>query len=208
MEYRRFPMGALWTNAYLLWDEGGVALLVDPGGDPSEALDFAEGKKLQIEWVLLTHGHGDHIGGLDEARARSGRGVAIHRADAAMLTSPEENLSRWMGAPIQSVAAEKTLEDGETFCVGQMRVQVIHTPGHTAGSSCFLVSGEGSEVLLSGDTLFARSVGRTDLPGGSESDLKASLVKLAVLDERLPVLPGHGPETSLGKERAENPYWP
>lgn len=208
MEYRRFPMGALWTNAYLIWDGEGVALLVDPGGDPSEALDFAEEKGLRIEWVLLTHGHGDHIGGLEEARRRSAMGVAVHRADASMLTSPEENLSRWMGEPIRSAAAEKLLEDGDTFSVGQMRIRVIHTPGHTEGSSCFLVSDEGSEVLLSGDTLFARSVGRTDLPGGNERDLKASLVKLAELDDRLPVLPGHGPETSLGRERAENPYWP
>lgn len=208
MEYRRFPMGALWTNAYLIWDGEGVALLVDPGGDPSEALDFAEEKGLRIEWVLLTHGHGDHIGGLEEARRRSAMGVAVHRADASMLTSPEENLSRWMGEPIRSAAAEKLLEDGDTFSVGQMSIRVIHTPGHTEGSSCFLVSDEGSEVLLSGDTLFARSVGRTDLPGGNERDLKASLVKLAELDDRLPVLPGHGPETSLGRERAENPYWP
>ncbi len=207
MEYRRFPMGALWTNAYLIWDGEGVALLVDPGGDPSEALDFAEEKGLRIEWVLLTHGHGDHIGGLEEARRRSAMGVAVHRADASMLTSPEENLSRWMGEPIRSAAAEKLLEDGDTFSVGQMSIRVIHTPGHTEGSSCFLVSDEGSEVLLSGDTLFARSVGRTDLPGGNERDLKASLVKLAELDDRLPVLPGHGPETSLGRERAENPYW-
>lgn len=208
MEYRRFPMGALWTNAYLIWDGEGVALLVDPGGDPSEALDFAEEKGLRIEWVLLTHGHGDHIGGLEEARRRSAMGVAVHRADASMLTSPEENLSRWMGEPIRSAAAEKLLEDGDTFSVGQMSIRVIHTPGHTEGSSCFLVSDEGSEVLLSGDTLFARSVGRTDLPGGNERELKASLVKLAELDDRLPVLPGHGPETSLGRERAENPYWP
>jgi hydroxyacylglutathione hydrolase len=208
MEYRRFPMGALWTNAYLIWDGEGVALLVDPGGDPSEALDFAEEKGLRIEWVLLTHGHGDHIGGLEEARRRSAMGVAVHRADASMLTSPEENLSRWMGEPIRSAAAEKLLEDGDTFSVGQMSIRVIHTPGHTEGSSCFLVSDEGSEVLLSGDTLFARSVGRTDLPGGNERELKASLVKLAALDDRLPVLPGHGPETSLGRERAENPYWP
>lgn len=208
MEYRRFAMGALWTNAYLLWDAEGVAILVDPGGDPSEALGFAKEKGLQIEWVLLTHGHGDHIGGLDEARKNSARGVAIHRADAPMLTSPEENLSRWMGTPVESGAAEKILEDGETFWAGRMEIRVIHSPGHTAGSSCFLVTDGESKILISGDTLFARSVGRTDLPGGSEKELKASLLKLAALADSLPVLPGHGPETNLGREKAENPYWP
>ena len=208
MEYRRFAMGALWTNAYLLWDAEGVAVLVDPGGDPSEALGFAEEKGLEIEWILLTHGHGDHIGGLDEARIRSRKGVAIHHADAPMLTSPEENLSRWMGSPVKSGAADKVLEDGETFWVGSMEVRVIHTPGHTAGSSCFLFREGATERLVSGDTLFARSVGRTDLPGGSETELKSSLVKLAALADTLPVLPGHGPETSLGREKKENPYWP
>lgn len=208
MEYRRFAMGALWTNAYLLWDAEGVAVLVDPGGDPSEALGFAEEKGLEIEWILLTHGHGDHIGGLDEARIRSRKGVAIHHADAPMLTSPEENLSRWMGSPVESGAADKVLEDGETFWAGSMEVRVIHTPGHTAGSSCFLFREGATELLVSGDTLFARSVGRTDLPGGSEKELKSSLVKLAALADTLPVLPGHGPETSLGREKKENPYWP
>jgi glyoxylase-like metal-dependent hydrolase (beta-lactamase superfamily II) len=208
MEYRRFAMGALWTNAYLLWDAEGVAVLVDPGGDPSEALGFAEEKGLEIEWILLTHGHGDHIGGLDEARKRSSKGVAIHHADAPMLTSPEENLSRWMGSPVESGAADKVLEDGETFWAGSMEVRVIHTPGHTAGSSCFLFREGATELLVSGDTLFARSVGRTDLPGGSEKELKSSLVKLAALADTLPVLPGHGPETSLGREKKENPYWP
>ncbi len=208
MEYRRFAMGALWTNAYLLWDAEGVAVLVDPGGDPSEALGFAEEKGLEIEWILLTHGHGDHIGGLDEARKRSRKGVAIHHADATMLTSPEENLSRWMGSPVKSGAADKVLEDGETFWVGSMEVRVIHTPGHTAGSSCFLFREGATELLVSGDTLFTRSVGRTDLPGGSETELKSSLVKLAALGDTLPVLPGHGPETSLGREKKENPYWP
>lgn len=208
MKYRRFAMGALWTNAYLLWDEDGVAVLVDPGGDPSEALCFAEEKGLEIEWILLTHGHGDHIGGLDEARKSSRKGVAIHRADAPMLTSPEENLSRWMGSPVESAAAEKILEDGERFWAGRLEVRVIHTPGHTAGSSCFLFTDGEKELLASGDTLFARSVGRTDLPGGSEKELKSSLVKLAALADTLPILPGHGPETSLGREKTENPYWP
>jgi len=208
MEYRRFAMGALWTNAYLLWDKDGAAILVDPGGDPTEALDFSEEKGLEIEWILLTHGHGDHIGGLDQARKRSKKGVAIHRADAPMLTSPEENLSRWMGAPVESGAAERILEDGERLWAGRIEVRVIHTPGHTAGSSCFLFTDGETELLVSGDTLFAMSVGRTDLPGGSEKDLKSSLVKLAALADTLPVLPGHGPETSLGREKTGNPYWP
>lgn len=183
-------------------------MLVDPGGDPSEALNFAEKNALRVEWILLTHGHGDHIAGLEKARQIATRGVAIHGADARMLVSPEENLSYWMGSPITSSAEEKTLEDGERFNVGKMDVLAIHTPGHTAGSMCFLVSEGDGKLLLSGDTLFARSVGRTDLPGGSEKDLKASLLKLAVLDEHLPVLPGHGPETSLAVEKAQNPYWP
>ncbi len=208
MEYRRFPMGALWTNAYVVWDAEGEAILVDPGGDPSEALDFIEQKKLRVVWVLLTHGHGDHIGGLDKARQKASKGVAVHRLDAPMLTSPEENLSMWMGTQIRSLPPERLLEDEDLLDVGRMTVRVIHTPGHTSGSACFLLSEGKTALLLSGDTLFARSIGRTDLPGGSDRDIRASLAKLAVLEASLPVLPGHGPETSLGLEKMQNPYWP
>ena len=208
MEYKRFPMGALWTNAYLIWDSERRAVLVDPGGDPSEALDFAEAKQLAIEWILLTHGHADHIAGLDEARKKAVLGVAIHRGDSRMLANPDENLSRWMGSPVHSGEAEKVLEDGERFKVGRMDFTVVHTPGHTPGSACFLVQEDEEEILVSGDTLFARGVGRTDLPGGSEKELKSSLRKLDALPDHLQVLPGHGPETNLGQEKNENPFWP
>ena len=208
MEIKRFPLGALWTNGYLVWDEGGHAFLVDPGGEASEVRAFLEDKGLTLEWIVLTHGHGDHIGGLPQMRPLSRCGVAIHRDDADMLLEPGKNLSTFMGEPLVFDPAERILTDGEELAVGSLTVRVIHTPGHTPGGICLLVTEGEERVLFAGDTLFARSIGRTDLPGGSEELLEVSLRVLAELPDELRVLPGHGPETRIGEERRNNPFWP
>jgi glyoxylase-like metal-dependent hydrolase (beta-lactamase superfamily II) len=133
----------------------------------------------------------------------------IHEDDASMLSRPESNLSAFVGGNIELAPAEKLLKDGDVVRAGSLSVKVIHTPGHTRGSVCFLVDEEGGNpVLFSGDTLFAGSIGRTDLPGGDEGTLLASLEKLARLPHATRVLPGHGPETTLGEERRRNPFWP
>lgn len=208
MEIKRFPLGALWTNAYLVWDKEGKAFLTDPGGDAQEVLDFIKERGLSLELVLLTHGHADHIGGLREVAEKAKRGVAIHELDADMLVSPSLNLSKFMGEAFSVPAPTQRFKDGDLFRVGVMEIHVIHTPGHTPGSSCFLVSDGEERILLSGDTLFARSVGRTDLPGGDEEALAKSLQRLDNFPDGLRVYPGHGPETTIGEERRNNPFWP
>jgi glyoxylase-like metal-dependent hydrolase (beta-lactamase superfamily II) len=208
MRIERFQVGSLWTNCYIIADEKGDALIIDPGGPMGDVKRFIAGNGLRVKQILLTHGHSDHIMGLREIRDLAQDGVAVHSEDADCVTNPAKNLSSAMGSPFQTGSAESAFKDGDVICAGDLRARVIHTPGHTRGGCCFYVT-EGNEALLiSGDTLFARSVGRTDLPGGDEKTLLESLEKLEVFPDSLPVYPGHGPSTTLGEERRLNPFWP
>lgn len=208
MNIRRFPLGFLWTNCYVVWSESRDAIVVDPGGDTTELRAFLESEGLKLRRVLLTHGHGDHIMGVGEIRGLAAEGVAIHGEDAECLTSPRANLSGEMGMPAVFDSADSFLKDGDVIEAGDMKITVIHTPGHTLGGCCFLIEEGGEALLLSGDTLFARSIGRSDLPGGDERVLIESLKKLENMPDSMRVYPGHGPETTIGEERALNPFWP
>lgn len=209
MKLERFALGSLWTNGYLLYDGSGTGFFVDPGGDPGEVISAIEKKKIRLEYILLTHGHADHIAGVGKLRIKAGRGVLIHEEDASMLSSPEYNLSAFVGERLAVAPAEGVFSDGDVFSIGDLSIRVIHTPGHTRGSSCFLVEEAGvSPILLSGDTLFAGSVGRSDLPGGEEMVLLASLEKFKDFPDNMEVFPGHGPGTNIGEERRSNPFWP
>jgi glyoxylase-like metal-dependent hydrolase (beta-lactamase superfamily II) len=222
MEMRRFALGALWTNGYLVWTEERRGIFVDPGGDVSEVEAWLREKDIVLEAILLTHGHADHIAGVEGLRRGKGIPVAIHVLDAPKLSAATGNLSAFMGNPLVCDAAELLLEDGMVLEIAGLAIRVLHTPGHTEGCCCFLVEPrtslskgatnvsvsaprENETLLFSGDTLFAQSVGRTDLPGGDEATLLHSLKKLP---DELRVLPGHGPETTIGRERESNPFWP
>lgn len=208
MNIRRFALGPLWTNGYLLWDRGGNSVMVDPGGDPSEVVSFVREEGLKLKKILLTHGHADHLFGLEAIRVLAEDGVAVHEDDGDCLANPEMNLSAWMGQNCSCSPAETLFRGGDRFPIGDMNFEVIHTPGHTEGGVCLLVRDGAETLLLSGDTLFAMSVGRTDLPGGDSVILQQSLEKLAALADDIPVYPGHGPDTTIGTERRENPFWP
>ena len=208
MKYKRFPLGSLWTNSYLLWDAGGAAFLVDPAGELTEVRSFLGKNNLSLKAVLLTHGHLDHIGGLKEALFLTGGKAHISSGDADLVKNPDPGVRAWMQSDFTGTEELLFLTDGDRLSVGGMEIEVIATPGHTPGCLCYLVTDGKDQLLLSGDTLFASSVGRTDLPGGDTSLLEESLLKLALLPESLPVLPGHGPETTIGAEKRENPFWP
>ena len=208
MHYKRFPLGALWTNGYLFWDDKAEAFFVDPGGDAAEVLDFVKGQNLKLRKVLLTHGHLDHFAGLHSLEAVVGNEIYIGHGDAGRLREPAKALQDLLGIQCEPITDFHEVREGDVLRVGKMEIQVMETPGHTEGGVCYLI-GDGDEKLLaSGDTLFAQSVGRTDLEGGDQAVLEASLRRLAGLPDNLSVLPGHGPETSIGGERKRNPYWP
>ncbi|MDR1133648.1 MAG: MBL fold metallo-hydrolase [Synergistaceae bacterium] len=208
MKIERFPVGELWTNCYVVSNEQKDAVVVDPGGPMKDVISYIERNGLRVARIMLTHGHGDHIMGLGEVRALSAGGVCVHADDAGCLVSASKNLSAMMGLPSEFKPADSLVSDGDSIQIGGMKIEIIHTPGHTKGGCCFYFTDGPDALLISGDTLFARSVGRTDLPGGDEATLVESLKKLDPLPDSLPVYPGHGPSTVLGEERRLNPYWP
>jgi glyoxylase-like metal-dependent hydrolase (beta-lactamase superfamily II) len=211
MHYERFPLGNLWTNGYLFWGDGKEAFFVDPGGDVDDVLGHLARRNLTLKAVLLTHGHLDHIAGIEGLLPLVGNEVYISEEDAPLLRRPPEEIQRALGMTSKGTETFKTVSDKTVLSFGDLRVEVLATPGHTRGSVCYLIKdekGNKESVLVSGDTLFAQSVGRTDLPGGDEAQLMESLRKLAELPDELPVLPGHGPGTAIGRERRGNPFWP
>ena len=210
MNYKRFSLGALYTNGYLFWDdETHDAFFVDPGGDTQEVRDFMDANSLNLKMVLLTHGHIDHVAGIHELVPFVGDNVYIASEDAYMLRKPSRQLQALLGVHCKGINDFKEVSDGRIIDFPGFIIKVIATPGHTEGSVCYLVtSNAGPQVLLSGDTLFAQSVGRTDLEGGDNLKLEASLRRLADFPDGLHVMPGHGPDTNIGSERELNPYWP
>ena len=218
MEYLLITVGAFEVNCAVLWTHGlPEAWVIDPGEDADMILEALRQRELTLSRIILTHGHIDHIYQADAWRVLSGAPLAIHAADRACLTDPGRNLSAVISSARTFAPAEAALVDGQTIELDAAhRLTVWHTPGHTAGSCCFLLEEEGKPTaLFSGDTLFAGSVGRTDL-GGEASALDHSLRFLAGQAERLgldethdlAVYPGHGPATGLAREVGSNPFFP
>lgn len=192
----RLTVGPVETNCYLLWREGRTdALVVDPGDEGEKIAAFLREKGCSAGAVLLTHGHFDHTGGLS---AFLGVPVYLHPEDRPMLEDPELSAAFLTGDTRPRPGEALPVSDGETLSLCGFSVQVLSTPGHTKGSVCYLVDGE---VLFSGDTLFQAGCGRTDLPGGSFSELRQSLRKLLSMEKDVPVYPGHGGATTLFRER-------
>ncbi|MGY4758908.1 MBL fold metallo-hydrolase [Paenibacillus caseinilyticus] len=205
LQVESFSLGPLQTNAYLLTVPGeNRGIVIDPGMNPQPLLKRVA--NLEIEAILLTHAHFDHIGGVDELRKLKGCPVYLHDAEAEWLTNPKRNGSlNWpeLGGPITTEPAEYALEEGMKLELLGLPFQVLHTPGHSPGSVSFLHGNK----LFGGDVLFKLSVGRTDLAGGSENELLNSIhSKLFRLTDDTIVYSGHGPKTSIGYEKENNPY--
>jgi glyoxylase-like metal-dependent hydrolase (beta-lactamase superfamily II) len=203
----------LWfagTNTYVIAPErGSPAVVVDAPPDPEGVGELLRAHDLAPVALLLTHAHIDHLGGAGTLTRSYGLSAYLHPDDAWLAESPESQLRALFGmAPPGDYAPPERyvdLADGETLAFGATRLEVLHTPGHTPGHCCFLLGSEG--ILFSGDQLFAGSVGRTDLPGGDWDQLIDSMAKrVLTLDDDIRALPGHGPTTTIGRERRTNPF--
>ena len=192
MEIKVFPLGSYQTNCYMAWGDGSDScVLIDPGYEPSYLLEQLHSNRKTLAAILLTHGHFDHVGGVKELVAETGCKVYLceHEQLAPMLTAGMLYYS-------------DTYKEGDTLQIAGLTLQVLHTPGHTPGSVCLLCE----DVLFSGDTLFAGTCGRTDLPGGDHQTIMRSLARLAALPGNLKVLPGHGSSSTMDMERRMNPF--
>ncbi len=197
MNFHRIVVGDLETNCYLVWDTSGKKILVvDPGARADLIVDALEEKKLTPTEIVLTHSHYDHIGAAQELRERFSVPVSIHADEAANLENAAKNFSLLADRRIQ-FKADKTLSEGDEWDMDDFKLSVIHTPGHSEGG----ISLVGNGVILAGDTIFKSGIGRTDLPGGDYGKLKDSIRRLLQYDDTTTVLPGHGPPTTIGRER-------
>ena len=208
-----FPVGPLRCNCTLLANmESLEAIVVDPGDEIADILARLARHHLTLKQIIVTHAHIDHIGGAAQLKRITGAPVLFHQADLPILDMLEMQAG-WLGIPTpEKVVLDQSANDGLATGIPGLEAEVIHTPGHTPGSICLLFPKQ--ELLLAGDTLFAGSVGRTDLPGGDTSTLLHSIhTRVLLLPERTLVVPGHGEETTLGHERETNPFlqpdmWP
>jgi len=200
MYIKSLVVGMMEVNCYIAGDEDTKEVfIIDPGGDYKEIKKVIDGDALKPMAVINTHGHGDHIG----SDGQFGLPIWIHRLDADFLQDPAKNLSGAFGFLLKTKPASRLLEDGDVLNIGRYSFEVIHTPGHTPGSMCL----KGKDVIFTGDTLFCEGVGRTDFEYASQEDITRSIKeKLFTLDDNYIVYPGHGPSSTIGNERTNNPF--
>jgi hydroxyacylglutathione hydrolase len=201
-----FPVGPLRCNCTILGDEvTHEAIVVDPGDNIPEILARLQKHGLTLRQIVVTHAHIDHVGGAALLKKATGAPVLLNQQDLGLLGMMEMQAG-WLGIATPEVAPpDASAEDGLAIGLATLPAEVLHTPGHTPGSICLLFPQQA--LLLAGDTLFAGSIGRTDLPGGDPRQILRSLrERLLVLPDTTRVLPGHGPETTIGEERQSNPF--
>lgn len=205
MKIYKFLTGPLSVNTYLTVDEDSkTAFLVDPGGEDKKLLKFVEENDLNVEYIILTHGHGDHICGIHSYKeAWPEAKVVAHEAEVDFLLDAGKNMSKMTCGFAVEAEVDIPVKDGDRLKVGKLDLKFYHTPGHTKGGMCIHTG----DFLFSGDTLFQGSVGRTDFPGASFEELKKSIEeKIYVLPDSTEVLPGHMGTTKVGIEKEHNPF--
>ena len=199
-------VGPLGVNCFILGDkQSNEAAVVDPGADCAKILAAVNRLGFQVKYIINTHGHFDHVGCNRPVQEKTGGELLIHEKDVPLLSQAAKSAQMYGLSVEESPAPSRFLTDGMILELGKRSIEVLHTPGHTQGGCCLLLQNEG--VVITGDTLFADSVGRTDLPGGSHEQLIASIkAKLMPLSDETVVWPGHGPSSTIGRERRMNPY--
>ena len=201
-----FPVGPLQCNCSVIGDAATrEAIVIDPGDDIDRVIAALDKHNLTVKQIVITHAHIDHVGGAMKLKKLTGAPILLNENDAALLKMLDIQAA-WVGMKSPgAVSIDSNLNSGDQITVGGLRGSVIHTPGHTEGSVCIYFPAQ--QKLIAGDTLFAGSIGRTDLPGGSMDKIMRSLHRevLALPDETV-VVPGHGELTTIGEERATNPF--
>ena len=206
MIHEILPVGPLQCNCSMIGDEvTREAMVIDPGDDINDLLAIIRKHNLQVKQIVITHAHIDHVGGAMKLRAATGAPILLNQNDYALLKMLDMQAA-WVGMlPPGKVEIDRTVTTGETISAGSHTAQILHTPGHTEGSICLYFEPE--KKLIAGDTLFAGSIGRTDLPGGSMDKIMRSLHNtLMALPDETVVIPGHGPVTTIGEERESTPF--
>ena len=203
MKILTYRLGVASTNCHLLYDEESKkACLIDPAVYSKKIIEEIFTKRLSLEYIILTHGHFDHILGANAFREETGAKIAAHELEAEYLENPDKSLTSIQGG--ETVSADVLLKENDVLTFGDISLKVIHTPGHTKGSCCFICESE--KVMFSGDTLFEGSIGRYDLYGGNYNILMESLQKIKNIKQNYKIYPGHGDSTTIDREIAGNPY--
>ena len=207
MIIKMLTLGTLYTNCYVVGcAETKEALIIDPGFEEKKEaeriLKEVNQHNLRVKYIVNTHGHPDHIGGNRIIKKETGALILIHEYDAPMLTDTAGDLPKLFGLHMMSPPADKMLHEGDVIQFGKTTLRVLHTPGHSKGSISLL----GDDAVFTGDTLFAGSIGRYDLPGASYKEIIRSIKRLATLPEHVKVYPGHGPTSTIGTEKKSNPF--
>src|SRR5215469_2025195 len=206
MFHKILPVGVLQCNCSVIGDEQThEAMVIDPGDQVEEILDILRQANLKLKYIVVTHAHIDHVGGAMKLKAATGAPILLNQNDLALLKMLDMQAA-WIGMRSPgAVQVYESASEGQKLQIGNIVSEVIETPGHTEGSICLLFPAE--KKLIAGDTLFAGSIGRTDLPGGSFDKIMRSLhTQLMALSDDIDVVPGHGPLTTIGQERETNPF--
>lgn len=206
MIFETIVVGELGVNCYLLADsQTKEGVVIDPGAEPERILAAVKSNGIKVTAVLNSHGHFDHIGGNRKVTETTGAGLMINKEDEHFLSRASTSARMYGLKAEDSPVPSSYLAEGDIVRFGTHEIKVIHIPGHSPGGSCFYLEKDG--ILISGDSLFAESIGRTDLPGGSQKQLVSTIrAKLLTLPETVKVFPGHGPSTTIGHEKKHNPY--
>lgn len=199
MDIKTMPVGIYGANCYLLIEENQCAI-IDPGADPEDIINEIGKLNVEPKFILLTHGHMDHVGAVEKIKETYDIPFYINKKDEELIKNKEYifgNFGKYQNA-------DKYLEEGNEFSLGNLTIKAIETPGHSLGGMCFLVN----DVIFTGDTLFRESIGRSDFVGGDHNELINSIQnKIMTLDSNIKVLPGHGPQSTIGFEKENNPFF-
>lgn len=192
-------------NMYILIDEETKkCAIVDPGGATDKVFSYLKNNGLDLEYILLTHGHGDHIGCVPELKEATNAQIIAHKDEQEILLDKKKNLSYSMRCGATEFEADRYVEEKESVKIGDLKLTFLHTPGHTKGCMCIKVLNH----MFTGDTLFAGSMGRTDLYSGDNKQMEKTLKRLSNQEDNIIIYPGHGPNSTMGIEKATNPYMP